>query len=379
MNDSDEYEENWWVYPGFKIRHVTSDLKFPVNIAFVPNPRKDDDDPLFYVTELYGSVKVVTNDQKVHTYAKDMLNFEPTGEFPGSGESGLTGICVDPDTRDLFLSMIYKDGDKVKGKVIRCHGTLSLKKKRTIIDDIPSTMRAHQVQSPTVGFDRKLYVNVADGGDWAKSQVGSDLRGKILRLNKDGSIPWDNPDPSSPVFAKGFRNPFGAVWRKSDRRLYVSDNGPDTDDRIAMIKPYENYGWPGTMRKNSIFWWHHTQAPTALDFMQDDQFPPAFNDHLFVALFGGSYQLGRGEKGKKIVKMELSRDASAVKSYDDFVVYQGQGPASCCGLAFGPDGLYFSDLHGENEGDGNVYKVIPDVKQLKKMREKEEKYDEIWG
>lgn len=61
----------------------------------------------------------------------------------------------------------------------------------------------------------------------------------------------------------------------------------------------ENYEWPGTMRKNSIFWWHYTQAPTAIDFMQDGQFPPQFNDDLFVALFGASYAKGTGEKGKR--------------------------------------------------------------------------------
>ena len=47
----------------------------------------------------------------------------------------------------------------------------------------------------------------------------------------------------------------------------------------------------------------------------------------------------------------------------DFVNYRGPGPASVCGLAFGPDGLYFTDLHGEKgskqgeKSDGNVWKI----------------------
>jgi len=203
-------------------------------------------------------------------------------------------------------------------------------------------------------------------------------------MELDGSIPWDNPNPGSLVYAKGFRNPFGAAWRKSDLSLYIAGNGPDVDDRIAKVRPYENYGCPGTMRHNSVFWWHHTQAPTALDFMQDEQFPPDFNDDLFVALFGEAYEEGMGVKGKKIVKMRLNADATAVKSYDDFIAYVGSGPASPCGLKFGPDGLYFTDLHGDitESGDrtgGNVFRVWPDKERIGKMRRKINRYVEIWS
>jgi len=361
--------KDWWAYPGFEIEVVATGLDLPVNLVFVPKPSEDSKAPLLYVTELYGQVKVITNDWTVHTYAKDLLNYKPTHEFSGTGESGVTGICVEPKTGDLFVSMIYKDKSKVKNKVVRMSGKggLAMDSMTTIIDNIPSTMSAHQIQAVTIGFDGKLYVNVADGGEWEKAQDDNDLRGKILRMNLDGSLDWDSPNPPTPIYAKGFRNPFGATWRKSDQSLYISDNGPDVDDRIARVKPYENYGWPGTMRRNSIFWWHHTQSPTAIAFMQDGQFPPQFNDDLFVALFGASYAKGRGEKGKRIVKLKLSENLSGVKSYDDFAIYMGSGPASPCGLAFGPGGLYFTDLHGELDGradipSGSIYRVKPITK-----------------
>ncbi|MFW6128179.1 MAG: PQQ-dependent sugar dehydrogenase, partial [Halobacteriota archaeon] len=345
-----------------------------------PNPGKDPKDPLFYLTELYGQVKAVTNDHTVYTYAEGLLNYEPSHEFPGSGESGLTGICVEPESGDLYLSMIYEEDSEIKSRLVRTRSKdgLHMDGLKDIMKDIPSTRRAHQIQSVSIGFDRKLYVTLGDGGAWYKSQDWNDLRGKVLRLNHDGSIPWDNPISESPVYAKGFRNPFGAAWRKSDQSMYIAGNGPDKDDRIARVEPYENYGWPNTMRKNSIFWWHYTQAPTALDFMQGDQFPPQYNDDLFVALFGASYQKGTSEKGKKIVKLQLSQDATAVKSYDNFVVYKGEGAASPCGLAFGPDGMYFTDLHGE-DGGGNVYKVVPDPEIMEEFKKKEDRYDDIWG
>lgn len=378
--------KNWRVYPGFEIELVATGLKMPVNLAFVPNPKNDPKAPLFYLTELYGQVKAVTNDFTVHTYAEGLLNYEPVLEIPGQGESGLTGICVEPINGDLFLSMLYKDSDEMKGKVVRTKSKDGLKMDslKTIIDNIPSTRRAHQVQAVTIGFDDKLYVNVADGGEWTKAQDWNDLRGKILRMELDGTIPWDNPIPGSYVYAKGFRNPFGAAWRRSDQSLYIAGNGPDVDDRIARVKPYENYGWPGTMRRNSIFWWHYTQAPTAIDFMQYGQFPPEFNDDLFVALFGAAYAEGLGEKGKKIVKIKINDDGTGIRSYDDFVVYIGSGAASPCGLAFGPDGLYFTDLHGEKDENnkplgGNVYQIRPNKERMSQIRRKVESYGKIWS
>ncbi|TGC06783.1 PQQ-dependent sugar dehydrogenase [Methanolobus halotolerans] len=380
---SKEHTNYWWVFPGFKIEHILSGLDLPVNIAFVPEPGNKDDDPLFYVTELYGQIKSVTNDYAVHTYAQNLLDYEPSHEFPGTGESGVIGICVEPQTGDLFVSMLYKENDETKAKVVRTSSKngLEMDSAETVIDNIPSTFMSHQIQAVTIGPDSKLYVNIGDGGAAGKSQDVNDLRGKILRLNQNGSVPWDNPYPENPVYAKGLRNPFGGVWRNSDNHLYISDNGPHKDDRIAKIKPYGNYGWPGDMRKGSLFWWHHTQAPTAMDFMQGGQFPPQFNDHLFVALFGNTYNEGRVEgKGKRIVKIELNTQATAVNSYDDFVIYTGEGPASPCGLAFGPGGLYFSDLHGEKGSGGNIYKVSVDPEKLEELIDygNEDQYPGFW-
>ena len=56
---------NWWVFPGFEIELVATHLALPINLAFVPNPGSDPKAPLIYVTELYGQIKVITNDWTV--------------------------------------------------------------------------------------------------------------------------------------------------------------------------------------------------------------------------------------------------------------------------------------------------------------------------
>lgn len=356
---------NWWVFPGFELELMAIGFDLPVNLAFVPNPKKDKNSPLLYITELYGKVKVVTNDFRVKTYAENLLNYPSDYRFPGSGESGLIGIVVEPQTGDLFLSMIYQEGKFFKSKVIRTKSKdgLKLDSTETIIDGIPSVHAAHQIQAVSIGFDSKLYVNLGDGmGDPNPAQDDFDLRGKILRFNQDGTIPEDNPNPKNPVFAKGFRNPFGAFWRKSDKHLFTTDNGLNDDDRIVKVEAGKNYGWPKTMRQNTLFNWQFTQAPTALAFMENNEFSEQFRDELFISLFGYSYRPGRQIKGKKIVKIKLNDDSTAVKSYDEFVSYIGQGPASPCGLSFGPGGLYFTDLHGEKEkpdqkATGHLFRV----------------------
>lgn len=355
-------KSNWELREGFDIEKVASGLSLPVNLAFVSNPQTEKSSPFFYVTELYGTIKVITREFKSYTFADNLLNYEPDFRMPGTGESGVIGIVVH-DNGDVFASMLYKEGESFKNKIVKftTKDGLEADKAETILDNIPSINAAHQVQALTI-HDEKLYVNVGDGMiNPDVAQLDNDLRGKIIRTNFDGSIPSDNPNPKSYIYAKGLRNPFGAAWRKSDNHLYISDSGPAVDDRIAKIIPGENYGWPHSMRTNSIFFWWYTQAPTAIEFAEE-QFGPKYKDHLFVALFGFAYHEGKGEKGKKIVELAIDKNDN-VTYLNDFLRYVGQGPASVCGLAFGPDGLYFTDLHGETgfkkgeKSGGNIWKI----------------------
>ncbi len=359
--------ESWWVFPGFELEHIVTGLDKPVNIATVPRPGNNSDDPLLYFTELYGRVRAITNDYQIFDYAENLLNFTPDCIFPGSGESGVTGICVEPMTGDLFVSMIYQEESSIKSKVVRMKSSdgLRIESMETVLENIPSTRFAHQIQALTIGFDSKLYVNLGDGYSTPKAaQDDNDLRGKVLRVNLDGSIPKDNPNPESMVYAKGFRNPFGAAWRKSDKSLYISDNGLTSDDRIACVEAGEDYGWPKSMRQNSIFLWNFTQGLAALDFMQDGQFPSEFDDNLFLVLSGPSRYKAPLMKGKKIVKIELNQDGSGARSCDDFITYIGEGLGMPVGLSFGTDGLFFTDLWGNGEvcsqqPGGNIFKVRP--------------------
>src|SRR5690606_22841119 len=71
-------------------------------------------------------------------------------------------------------------------------------------------------------------------------------KGKVLRLNLDGSIPSDNPTLNgvkSHVYTYGHRNTQGIVFG-SNGKLYASEHGAKVDDEINIIKAGKNYGCP---------------------------------------------------------------------------------------------------------------------------------------
>jgi hypothetical protein len=140
---------DWTVdQPGYKVERLAvqfaageGEFRLPVNIAFVPESLHGphSSDPLLYVTELYGAIRVVTNDYTVHTYAANLLNYDPTGPFPGDGEQGLAGLAIDPGSGDLFVTMLYDDNpsdalDHRYPKVTRLHSTDGGRTAATISD-----------------------------------------------------------------------------------------------------------------------------------------------------------------------------------------------------------------------------------------------------
>lgn len=355
--------------PGYRVEVVASGLQLPVNIAFVPNPGPDPNDPKFYVTELYGQVKVVYNDGSIHDYATGLLNYNPTGNFPGSGEQGVTGIVVDPATGDVIITRATDD-DGIDGgdhhpQVVRLHSVnegRSSSGATVILDMVGETQgQSHQISDISIGPDGKLYVHNGDGFDAGKALDLTSLRGKILRMNLDGTIPTDNPfynaanglTATDYIYAYGFRNPFGGSWRVADGKLYEVENGPGSNDRFAQVNPGVSYGWNGTaesMTGHAIYVWGVPHAPVDVAFVQPQTFggsgfPSSNQDVAFVTESGPTWATGPQSQGKRIVKFKLDQNGALVEGPTTFVEYVGQGKATIGGIVAGPDGLYFTDLY----------------------------------
>lgn len=275
------------VQRGFRLDVVGSDYQLPVNIAFAPTAGGDPGLPAYYVNELYGTIRVVRNDGVIGTYATGLLNFNPTGNFPGSGEQGLTGGVVDPATGDLYVALLYDDGaGNHHPRVLRLQsddGGLTAARITTVLDIGTEVQgQSHQISNLTIGPDGKLYVHMGDGMVPATARDLTQFRGKILRVNLDGTAPSDNPyyDASDGitardyVFASGFRNPFGGAWRAADGRLYEVENGPSVD-RLTAVERGADYGWDGSdasMRVRALYNWEPAVAPVKIAFVQASTF-----------------------------------------------------------------------------------------------------------
>ncbi|MGH2407880.1 MAG: PQQ-dependent sugar dehydrogenase [Candidatus Limnocylindrales bacterium] len=377
-----------WTFrqPGFQLDTVASGFQLPVNIAFKPNAGTLPGSPYFYVNELYGNIKVVSRNGTVSAYATGVLDYPPSGIFPGSGEQGLAGLVVEPSTGDLIVSMNYlTTAGALNARVVRftSNATGSAATGSTTILDIPEPMSAsHQISNLTIGPDGKLYVHVGDGFVVSTGENLNLFRGKILRLNLDGSAPTDNPfyDASDGIgaadyiFAYGFRNPFGGVWRPADGKQYEVENGPSVD-RFAQVVRGRNYGWNGTdtsMYTGALYNWPTAHAPVNVAFVDasifgGSGFPVAKMGHAFVAESGPTYATGPQVKGKRISEFVLNAAGALVSGPTTLIEYTGTGKGTVAALAAGPDGLYFSDLYKDlgasaaTDAGAKIYRITRDT------------------
>lgn len=355
--------------PGYVIDVVASGLRMPVNLAFVPNPGSLPGAAKFYVTELYGTIKVVTNAGSVLTYATGLLNYTPSGQFPGSGEQGLAGLAVDPQTGDVFVSHMWQTAGQNAPRITRLHsldGGLTAASRQVILD-MPGEVQGQSHQVSNLGIvNGQLYCHMGDGFNYQTAQNLGSYRGKILRLNLDGTPVTNNPfyngapiDSRDYVFAYGVRNPFGGAWRASDGFRYTVENGPEVD-RFARIVAGRNFGWNNTnasMANFASYNWDPSCGPVNVAFVQPQTFggsgfPQDRQDHAFVTESGATYAQGQQAIGKRITEFVLDAAGNRLAGPIPFVEYVGDGFATAVGLAAGPDGLYFSDFYKDEAPSG---------------------------
>jgi glucose/arabinose dehydrogenase len=159
----------------------------------------------------------------------------------GTAEGGLLGLAVSPDyaTDGLLFAYFTTDSDNRIVSFTAAGGAAS-------VTPVLKGLRQGNIHNGgRIGFgpDGKLYAGVGETGERGLAQDLSSNNGKILRINKDGSVPSDNPFPGSPVWSYGHRNVQGLAWDSSGR-LWSSEFGQDRFDEVNLIEKGKNYGWP---------------------------------------------------------------------------------------------------------------------------------------
>ena len=357
----------WLARSGYRVERIAGGLRFPVHLVFDPDAPAGAEAVVAYITELSGSIKGLTRAGALVPFADGLLNYDPAAP-PVSlpGENGLSGIVLDPESGDLFASLVFERDGQLFNAILRIgrqdDGAKAGGVQRILAMDAAPTSASHQIHALTIGPDGKLYANVGNAFSADQSQHLDTFNGKILRLNLDGSAPSDNPfyDPDRPshprsyIFATAIRNAFGATWSAADGQLYISENGEGLD-RIARVTAGLDLGYDGEdaslVPQALRVFGPPAHAPTGLAALNGRQFP-APGGTLYMATSGRNFVRGPQATGKRVWQLSLEGSVVA-EPISELVAYAGEGRSSISGLAFGPDGLYFLDLFPEHPAGGD--------------------------
>ncbi len=158
------------------------------------------------------------------------------------GEGGVLGLAVATDfASDPWLYVMHTSSADNRVVRIRYTGGVLSGTPQILLTGIPRN-KYHNGGRLRFGPDGKLYISTGDGqnGDWAQDLTI--LAGKVLRINRDGSVPPDNPF-GTPVWSYGHRNPQGLAF-DSQGRLWEQEFGNSVMDETNLIVRGGNYGWP---------------------------------------------------------------------------------------------------------------------------------------
>jgi len=164
----------------------------------------------------------------------------------GSGERGALGIALHPRFPARPFVYVYvtrrHDGN-LRNQIVRIRDAGGRGRSMKILMSSPaSSSPYHNGGRILFGPDDKLYAIVGEGHAPSNSQdLTRNLRGKILRLDTDGTAARGNPDGK--VWAYGIRNSFGFTFDPQNGRMWETENGPQCNDEINRIRAGRNHGW----------------------------------------------------------------------------------------------------------------------------------------
>lgn len=293
----------------------------------------------------------------------------PSPAFDLSGEGGLMGLAFDPDyPTDPYLYVC--SSTTVDNRVIRLTVTrdgsldpLSVSSPLAIVTGIPhaSFHNGCRIRFQPGASPAALFVTTGDAGFGPGPQHDTNLAGKVLRVQTDGS-PY--PGATGLWFTKGHRNPQGIAFRPGDQTPYSAEHGPNINDEVNRLAEGANAGWDPTNGSD------YDQSKPMTDFVE---FPGALvpvyrsGDVRTIAPSGLTFlsggQWGAWDGAIVLAVLKDSELRVLLMNPDGTASGQFRMPGSALGVrlrsvALGPDGnLYVvSDQPGPS---GAIWRIVP--------------------
>jgi glucose/arabinose dehydrogenase len=245
-----------------KVVPVSTTAAGPGTFAMQPPGSSD-----WYLVEQRGLVRILRAGQFLPTPFLDLT----AGIGSNLGERGLLSIAFHPgyqlngrffvmatpaDSSDLSLAPANADAVlEFQRDPTNADRAVATKVRDIVV--LPVSDTNHNGGTILFGPDGYLFVGTGDGGGGCESsqpgavQDTAKLFGKILRLDVDGSAPFEaagNPFANDArVFHYGLRNPFRYNFDRTTGDLFIGDVGQDSYEEISIAPAAAkglNFGWP---------------------------------------------------------------------------------------------------------------------------------------
>jgi aldose sugar dehydrogenase len=284
-----------------RIVTLTDALVQPWALAFLP-----DGDIL--ITERGGRLRLMHDGH---------LASAPIGGIPRVDtrtQDGLMDLALHPlFARNRILYFTYSKpgerGDTTALASAKFDGTTLTEVRDLFVADAWSTAGGNSGSRIAFGLDQKIYMSVGERHEQMPAQDLRTHKGKIVRLNDDGTIPPDNPfvgrqDSRPEIFAYGVRNPQGLFVDASTGTIWEHEHGPRGGDELNIIARGHNYGWPAityginyngtTISKDTardgmdqpVVHWTPSISPSGLTIYSGDRFP-GWRGSVFLGALSG--------------------------------------------------------------------------------------------
>jgi glucose/arabinose dehydrogenase len=224
------------------VEDLVGNLDHPWGMAFLPDGR-------LLVTERSGSLRILDTNNELSE------PLQGTPKVFARGQGGLLDVALDPDfenNRLVYLSF-SEPGQNNTASTAFGRGKLEndqIRNFKVIFRQEPKVNGPNHFGGRIVfSSDDELFLTLGERFKFDPAQDLSNHLGTIVRINKDGTIPDDNPfteqqNARGEIWSYGHRNIESAAIDPNTNTLWIAEMGPKGGDELNLIEPGKNYGWP---------------------------------------------------------------------------------------------------------------------------------------